>query len=49
MKVGAMQHLGRGSEAEGPKEGTDLAGWRNGGKISMSEESEQGDLEGDGP
>ena len=38
-----MQHLGRGSEAEGPKEGTDLAGWRNGGKISMSEESEQGD------
>ena len=32
-----------GSEAGGPKEGTDLAGWRNNRKTSVSEESEQGD------
>ena len=33
----------RGSEAGGPKEGADLAVWRNGRKTSVSEESEQGD------
>ena len=37
---------GRGSEAGGPKEGADLAGWRNSRKTSVSEESEQGDVEG---
>ena len=34
--------MGRESEAGGPKEGADLAGWRNYRKTSMSEESEQG-------
>ena len=44
MKVGAMQLPGvGGSEAGGPQEGADLAGWRNSRKTSMSEESEQGD------
>ena len=40
MKVGATWW--RGSEAGGPKEGADLAGWRNYRKTSMSEKSEQG-------
>ena len=40
MKVGATWW--RGSEAGGPKEGADLAGWRNIRKTSVSEESEQG-------
>ena len=40
MKVGATWW--RGSEAGGPKEGADLAGWRNVRKTSVSEESEQG-------
>ena len=31
-----------GSEAGGPKEGADLAGWRNNRKTSVSGESEQG-------
>ena len=46
MKVGATWW--RGSEAGGPKEGADLAGWRNSRKTSVSEESEQGDMEGAG-
>ena len=33
----------RESEAGGLKEGADLAGWRNGRKTSMSEDSELGD------
>ena len=37
-----------GSEAGGPKEGADLAGWRNDRKPSMAEESEQGDVKGAG-
>ena len=53
MKVDATQHLGqgvwgRGSEAGGPKEGADLAGWGNDRKPSMAEESEQGDVKGAG-
>ena len=49
----ATQHLGqgvwgRGSEAGGPKEGADLAGWGNDRKPSMAEESEQGDVKGAG-
>ena len=34
---------GKGSNAGSPKEGADLAGWRNSRKTSVSEESEQGD------
>ena len=37
-----MVTCGGGSETRGPKEGAHLAGWRNGRKTSMSEESEQG-------
>ena len=37
-----------GSEAGGPKEGADMAGWRNNRKTSVSGESEQGDVEGAG-
>ena len=44
MKVEATQSPGgRGSEARGPQEEADLAGWRNSRKTSVSEESEQGD------
>ena len=49
MKVGAtLSPGGGGSEAGGPKEGrlpkegADWAGWRNGRKTRVSEESEQG-------
>ena len=38
-----MVTCGGGSETRGPKEGAHLAGWRNGRKTSMSEESGQGD------
>ena len=37
-----------GSEAGGPKEGADVAGWRNNRKTSVSGENEQGDVEGAG-
>ena len=37
-----------GSEAGGPKEGADLAGWRNNGKTSVSGKSKQGHVEGAG-
>ena len=44
MKVEATQSPGgRGSEARGPQEEADLAGWRNSRKTSVSEENEQGD------
>ena len=49
MKVGAMQLPGiGGSEAGGPKEGADVAVWRNNRKTSVSGENEQGDVEGAG-
>lgn len=38
-----MVTCGGGSEARGPKEGAYLAGWRNGKKARVSEESGQGD------
>ena len=41
--MGATVTWERGAETGGPKEGCDLAGWRNGRKTSMSEDSEQGD------
>ena len=37
-----------GSEAGGPKEGADVAVWRNNRKTSVSGENEQGDVEGAG-
>ena len=37
-----------GSEAGGPKEGADVAGWRNNRKTNVSGENEQGDVEGAG-
>ena len=49
MKVGAMQLPGvGGSEAGGPQEGADLAGWRKNRKTNVSGENEQGDVEGAG-
>ena len=43
MKEGTVLSPGRGNLRQGGlKEGADLAGWRNGRKTSMSEESEQG-------
>ena len=44
-----MLSPGRGNlRQEGLKEGADLAGWRKVRKTSMSEDSEQGDVEGAG-
>ena len=49
MKEGTVLSPARGNLRQGGlKEGADLAGWRNGRKTSMSEESEQGDVEGAG-
>ena len=49
MKVGTVMSPGRGNLRQGGlKEGADLAGWRNVRKTSMSEDSEQGDVEGPG-
>jgi len=40
---------GRGNLRQGGlKEGADLAGWRNSRKTRVSEDSEQGDVEGTG-
>ena len=44
-----MLSPGRGNLRQGGlKEGADLAGWRNVRKTSMSEDSQQGDVEGAG-
>ena len=44
MKEGTVLSPGRGNLRQGGlKEGADLAGWRNGRKTSMSEDSELGD------
>ena len=40
--MGATVTWERGAETGGPKEGCDLAGWRNGRKTSVSKESERG-------
>ena len=44
MKEGTVLSPGRGNLRQGGlKEGAELAGWRNGRKTSVSEDSEQGD------